>query len=72
MTILATVLLVTSVWVFLAAVLGGCGSKDGSAAGDADNVLAGEFWLWERREGGVRPRAEAGRPDRPALRSPTA
>lgn len=70
MTIVLSVLLVTAVWTFLVAVLGGCGSKDNDAARHADNVFGGEFWRWERRDGGVRLRTEAAVAGRtPATRS---
>ena len=80
MTIVVSVLLVTAVWIFLAAVLGGCGNRAPGARHDSDNVFTGEFWLWERRDGGVKLRGEAaiedraaaGRPSRPAVPSPTA
>jgi hypothetical protein len=79
MTIVVSVLFVTAVWIFLAAVLGGCSGR--TATRDTDNLFGGEFWLWERRDGGVgrrgaeRPvarRAEAARSDRPAVPLPTA
>ena len=70
MTIVVVVLFVTSVWVFLAAVLGGCGCKDRRTARDADNVFTGEFWLWERGTGGIRLRAETGEASRPAAARP--
>jgi len=80
MTIVVSVLLVTAVWIFLAAVLGGCSARHSEAGRDTGNVFGGEFWLWERRDGGVRLRAEAGRAGgadaggrgRPAVPSPTA
>jgi len=64
MTIVVSVLLVTAVWIFLAVVLGGCSARHSEAARDTDNVFGGEFWLWERRDGGVRLRAETGRAGR--------
>lgn len=80
MTIVVAVLFVTSVWVFLAAVLGGCGGRDREAARDTDNVFTSEVWLWERGAGGVRLQGRPGdgtvraaaRPDGTALQSTTA
>jgi hypothetical protein len=80
MTIVVSVLFVTAVWIFLAAVLGGCGGQT-AAPRDSDSLFGGEFWLWERRDGGVgrrgadRPlprRVGAPRSDRAAISSPTA
>lgn len=80
MSILVTVLIVTSVWVFLAAVLGAGGGKERRALPETDHLFTGEFWLWERGDGGVGLRAGvraatrsgAARPDGPALPSPSA
>lgn len=81
MTIVVAVLFVSSLWVFLAAVLGGCGARNRDAAGDASNLLTGEVWLWERGTRGLRRRGEiageairgaAARSAGAALRSPSA
>jgi hypothetical protein len=76
MSILLTVLIVTSVWVFLAVVLGGCGRADGRARRERDNVFVGEVWPWERRGRGDGRRAAGPtgttRPERTALPSSTA
>lgn len=62
MRLLITTLVVTAVWMFLAAVLKGCPGHQAAGLPPTDNVFTGEVWLWEQDNGRIQLREDAALP----------